>query len=185
MWRSCGVRSLPPSDASVDQRRYFAVTVEHGRIMRVRMFSDRSDALEAVGLGEKAVSANLDLVRSIYADWERGDFSRADCADPEIEYTLADGPHPGIWIGHMPEGFRDWTSAWEGYRTEVDEYRELDAERVLVLVRNSGRGKRSGIELSQVQPHGAMVLHIRDGKVTRLFAYFDRDHALADLGLEE
>ena len=40
------------SDASVDQRRYFAVTVEHGRIMRVRMFSDRSDALEAVGLGE-------------------------------------------------------------------------------------------------------------------------------------
>jgi ketosteroid isomerase-like protein len=40
------------SDASVDQRRYFAVTVEHGRITRVRMFSDRSDALEAVGLGE-------------------------------------------------------------------------------------------------------------------------------------
>jgi hypothetical protein len=40
------------SDASVDQRRYFAVTVEHGRIMRVQLFSDRSDALKAVGLGE-------------------------------------------------------------------------------------------------------------------------------------
>jgi ketosteroid isomerase-like protein len=40
------------SDASVDQRRYFAVTVEHGRIMRVRMFSDRTDALKAVGQEE-------------------------------------------------------------------------------------------------------------------------------------
>jgi ketosteroid isomerase-like protein len=38
------------SDAGVDQRRYFAVTVEHGRIMRVRMFSDRTDALRTVGL---------------------------------------------------------------------------------------------------------------------------------------
>jgi ketosteroid isomerase-like protein len=70
-------------------------------------------------------------------------------------------------------------------RTEVEEYRELDAERVLVAVRNSRRGKRSGIELSQVQPRGATVLHIRDGTVTRFVAYFDRDRALADLGLEE
>jgi ketosteroid isomerase-like protein len=40
------------SDASVDQRRYFAVTVDRGRIMRVRMFSERADALKAVALEE-------------------------------------------------------------------------------------------------------------------------------------
>jgi ketosteroid isomerase-like protein len=132
------------------------------------------------------VSTNLDLVRSLFTDWERGDFfSSGEWADPEIEYTIADGPQPGTWIGHMPRGFRDWTSAWEGYQTEAEEYRDLDAERVLVLNRNSGRGKTSGIELSQLQARGAMVLHIRDGKVTHLTAYNDRDRAFADLGLEE
>jgi ketosteroid isomerase-like protein len=128
------------------------------------------------------VSSNLDLVRSIYADWERGDFSKAEWAHPEMEYTIVDGPQPGTWIGHMPKGFRDWTSAWEGYRTEAEEYRELDAGRVLVLTRASGRGKRSGIELSQLQ---GMVFYVRDGKVTKLVIYSDGDRALADLGLEE
>ena len=130
------------------------------------------------------MSSNLDLVRSIYADWERGDFSKAEWAHPEMEYTIVDGPQPGTWIGHMPKGFRDWTSAWEGYRTEAEEYRELDAERVLVLNRSSGRGKSSGIDLTQFQARGAMVLHIRHGKVTRLVSYTDRDRACADLGVE-
>ena len=38
------------SGASVDQRRYFAVTVRGGRALRFRMFSDRDDAVEAAGL---------------------------------------------------------------------------------------------------------------------------------------
>jgi ketosteroid isomerase-like protein len=131
-------------------------------------------------------SANLDLVRSIYADWERGDFSSAEWAHPEIEFVIADGPSPRTWTGlsGLAQGHREWLSAWEGFTTRAQEYRELDDERVLVLTRYSGRGKASGLKLEQMRAKGAGVAEIRKGRVTRLVWYADRDRALADLGLK-
>jgi ketosteroid isomerase-like protein len=133
------------------------------------------------------MSENLDLVRSIYAVQERGDFTSADWAHPEIEYVIADGPSPGSWTGlaAMAEGQRDFLRAWEDFRFVVDEYRQLDDERVLVLLHVSGRGKTSGLDLRQMRTQAATLWHVDDGKVTRLVAYLDRDRALADLGLKE
>jgi ketosteroid isomerase-like protein len=131
-------------------------------------------------------SANLDLVRSICADWERGDlFSAVRWLHPEIDLVFADGPSPGTWTGlaSAGEGLRDWLSPWEGVRMKVMECRELDDERVLVLLSGSARGKRSGLDLRQMRSTGAALFHIRDGKVTRLVGYFDPENAFADLGL--
>jgi ketosteroid isomerase-like protein len=133
------------------------------------------------------MSDNLDLVRSIYADWERGDFSRADWADPDIEYVIVGGPAPGEWTGlkSMASAWRDVLSATERYRTRVDGCREIDDQRVLVLTSRSGRGKTSGVDLGQMMDRSAGLFHIRNGKVTRLLVYMNRDRALADLGLED
>ena len=65
------------------------------------------------------------------------------------------------------------------------EYRALDEERVLVLMHFSGRGKTSGLKIEDIQMKGANLFHLRDGKVTRLVTYWDRERAFADVGLEE
>jgi ketosteroid isomerase-like protein len=133
------------------------------------------------------MSENVDLVRSLFMAWERGDFSSAKWAHPEIEYVFADGPAPATWTGlaRLAEGFRDYLEAWEEYGVEAEEYRELDVERVIVLYRQSGRGKTSGLDLGKIQANTAMLFHIRNEQVTRIVVYYDRDRALADLGLKE
>jgi ketosteroid isomerase-like protein len=130
-------------------------------------------------------SANVELVRSIFADLERGDFSRADWAHPDIEYVVVDGPAPAHWTGlaSMAAATRDILSVVEDARFGAEECRELDADRVLVFSRHSGRAKVSGVEVGEMRA-GAGLFHIRDGKVNKLFIYLDRDRALADLGLE-
>jgi ketosteroid isomerase-like protein len=127
-------------------------------------------------------SANLDLVRSIAAAWERGCYSSVEWADPEIEFVIADGPEPGSSRGPTALAPRllDFQSAWQEYHSEAVEYRELDDERVLVLTYASGRAKASGVQIGQMR---ANVFHVRGGKVTRLVAYWDRERAFADLGL--
>jgi ketosteroid isomerase-like protein len=124
-------------------------------------------------------------MRSIYATWERGDFGSAEWAHPEITYVFADGPTRGTWTGvdGMAEAEREFLRAWEDCRIEAEEYRELDAERVLVLQRFTGRGKASGLELGGMRTDSAAVYEIREGKVTRIDFYWDRQRALVDLGL--
>jgi|SRR5436190_8673207 len=133
------------------------------------------------------MSENLDLVRSIYAAWERGDFSSTEWADPEIDFEIVDGPTPGRWQGvsSMNEAWRQFASAWENFRVESEELRELDDERVLALGPFSARGKASGVELGDMRTRGAGLWHLRGAKARRLVIYWQAERAFADLGLKE
>lgn len=131
---------------------------------------------------------NVQVVRSIYGPWERGDFSSTEWAHPEIEFAIADGPAPvsSKGLAAMAEVYRrGWLSAWEEFRVEPEEYRKLDDERVLVLSHFHGHGKTSGLDVGHMSTKGAELFHVRGGKVTRLVIWAEREDALADLGLSE
>ena len=121
----------------------------------------------------------------ICADWERGDYGSVGWAHPEIEYAHVGGPAPGTWKGvaGMAEGWRDILSVMTEHRVSVDEYRELDGGRVLVVFHLSGRGRTSGLDLGQMQSKVAALFYVRGEQVTTLVNYLDSDRALADLGL--
>ena len=130
---------------------------------------------------------NVEIVRSICAAWDRGDYSAVEWADPDIEFVAVGGPQPGTWRGlaGMAEGWRAWLSAWDDFSQQVDEYRDLDDERVLVLFRCSGRGKTSGMDLAEMHPLMAGVFHLREGRVTKFVGYSDHERALEAAGLRE
>lgn len=52
-----------------------------------------------------------------------------------------------------------------------------------IFAHRTGRGKTSGLELEQMRSETASLVHVRDGKVTRLVFHADEDQALADVGL--
>jgi ketosteroid isomerase-like protein len=134
------------------------------------------------------MSENLDLVRSIYAATARGDYVGAGAfLHPEIELHAVGGPEAAgarglvaaadLWLGFL--------DSWEDFSVVADTYRQLDDGRFLVLFRRSGRGKGSGLDISQLAgAEGADVLQLHEGKVITWLSYWERDRALADLGLE-
>ena len=134
------------------------------------------------------MSGNLGLVRSLFADWERGIFfAHAEWAHPEIECVVVDGPTPGsgTGVGSTATVWREVIAPYQEFRATPEEYREIDKHSVLVLVRFSGRGKTSSLDIEQLLSKNACVLDIDDGRVKKLVMYWDRDRALADLGLEK
>jgi hypothetical protein len=54
---------------------------------------------------------------------------------------------------------------------------------VLVLTRSTAQGKAGGLVVGQMRTKGAAVYHLSNGKVTRLVYYWERERALADVGL--
>jgi ketosteroid isomerase-like protein len=119
-------------------------------------------------------------LQQLYDEWARGDYSRSDIFDPEMElegFGMGDPIEANSYEGFVA-AMRDWLSAWERPLTvEAEEYIE-SGDRILALVRWRGRGKGSGAEM---EASGAHIWTFREGLIVRCAVYRDRDEARAAL----
>jgi ketosteroid isomerase-like protein len=124
----------------------------------------------------------LEKLQLLYGEWVRGDYSRADIFDPEVESASF-----GVW----PEGdttvrgreelsslMEGWIRTWRRPLTITAEEFIQSGDRILALIRWKGTGRGSGVE---VEAEGAHLWTFRGGLAIRFDVYRDRDEARAAL----
>ena len=122
---------------------------------------------------------NLEIVRGLFAAWERGDYSATDWAHPDIEFVMEGDffPDPGTYLGvdGMIRAWTRWLGAWDGFHAGKPELIGR-GERVIALYTVRARGRSSG---AAVESPVANVFSFRDGRVARL------DLMTREVGLRE
>jgi len=125
---------------------------------------------------------NSEIVRQLYGAFNEADWASATAlADPDLVWV----PDPRVGVGPI-EGaddalrfFRDRAEMFDEFRIEVERLEEA-GNKVVAMLRTSGRGEASGAEFEIRVDH---VWTLRDGVVIRGEGYGDRDEALKAAGL--
>ncbi len=101
--------------------------------------------------------------------------------DPDCEYHPVE--ETGTIRGHdaLIRWHERWFEAWDETMDEIDDVIEA-GEMVVTAVRVHGRGRHSGMEISQRLFH---VFEVRDDKILRVREYLDLHQALEAAGLRE
>jgi ketosteroid isomerase-like protein len=77
--------------------------------------------------------------------------------------------------------YEDWATAWSEWSAEPEEYIDVDAaELVIVVLRVKATGRGSGVALER---QDAIVYAMRDGMVARMDYYNSKQQALDAAGL--
>ena len=129
---------------------------------------------------------NVEVIRRLYEHWTTGDFP-ADPFDPDVEHSRIGAQTPdmeGRWLGldEFSTVFREYLQALSDLRIEAERIIDLSGDRVLVLSRQTARGKQSGVP---VEHELGELFTLRDGKIVRYESYWNRAEALEAAGLRE
>jgi uncharacterized protein len=132
-------------------------------------------------------SSNVELVRSAFDAWNRG---QAEAFTHHMAEDVAWLEVSGRPEGPVTErrgrdrlrrGLESLFDAWETYRIEVERLDEVD-DRVVAVVREVGRGRASGVE---VDGRWGYLITVEDGEIVRVEAYREARQALELAGLGE
>jgi len=128
---------------------------------------------------------NVDVVRAIYSAWQLGDYRAAlERFDEHVEwFGPPDFSNSGVGRGHdgVRRALGTWIGAWDDYQFDLRELID-SGDRVLAAGWQRGRGKGSGVEVSE---EIFSVWTLRARKVIRQRMFRDRGQALEAAGLQE
>ncbi len=131
---------------------------------------------------------NVDLVREMWAAYDRGDFATSleAYANDTVWDDTSYRPDGAVHVGReaLAQLVGSWREAWdwESYTVEVERLDDVGDGRVLVVLRESGRGRGGGVELTN---HFAQIASLRGGRITRTIVYRSPAEALEAVGLSE
>jgi uncharacterized protein len=124
-------------------------------------------------------AANVEALREGYNALNRADLSVVlELLDPEIEWhEPAPSPDAGTHRGRDSFGrfLEGWLDSFEDFRIEPERVVER-GNRLIAIVRQSGRGRASGVAIDARLAH---VWTVRDGRAIRWESVADPEEALA------
>ncbi|HTP28395.1 MAG TPA: nuclear transport factor 2 family protein [Anaeromyxobacteraceae bacterium] len=129
---------------------------------------------------------NVDLVRSLYAAWNRRDIDEwLSFLAPDIVFrpvpTFTDSQERR-GLDAMRRWMVEWFEVWaDDHSTQPESIRGY-GDAVIALLRFTGQARASGVEVA-----GGIfeVFRFRDGKIASVEDFTDRTEALNAAGLEE
>jgi ketosteroid isomerase-like protein len=129
---------------------------------------------------------NVELVREALEASGRGDWDGFNEAlDPAIEWTPVKGD-PGYEVHRGIEAVRafadSWFEAFPEMRWEAEGIQDAGGDRVIAIVRLSGRGGASG---APVEYRYGTVFTVRGGKIVSVQEYASGRKAFEAVGLRE
>jgi ketosteroid isomerase-like protein len=130
---------------------------------------------------------NVEIVREANAAFNRGDLDALlDYCTDDVDFRAAEGAlddHGPIQGKDALRAFmQDWLDMFDDFRTEPVELIDAGEDKVIAVVRISGRAKLSGVETDMTY---AELSTLRDGKVARSRQFFTRAEALEAARLRE
>jgi ketosteroid isomerase-like protein len=122
-----------------------------------------------------------EVVRAHFATFAHGGLDEAEKYwHPEIEWRAIEGAVDDVGVirgtAPMRRYYQEWMETMSDLRLEVDEIVYEDDKRVAVLVRNSGRGRVSGVSASGSYYVACLV---EDGRIVAGREYATGEEAVA------